>query len=585
MALDYGIIGNCRTAALISNKCSIDWLCLPRFDSTSLFAKILDEKKGGSFEIYPIGNYEISQDYITKTNILKTTFKSKNTEFTVLDYFPHYQENGTLKKESEIHRIISVKKGLPKIIININPKFNYGKYKPQNIIVDNKKISIKHEDETIFIYTNTNKNKIIKSEPIILHKDIFIVLAYNTMRESINMKYVKSELKKTKSYWEEWISTANIPNRYHEYVERSALVLRLLTYGDTGAIIAAPTTSIPEEVGGKRNWDYRYCWIRDASFTVLALLRIGKHDVANEFIKWLSRVYKECGINFQIMFKVNGERDLTEKILDYLDGYKGSKPVRIGNAAFKQRQIDIFGEVLDAIYTFYVKYKYKPIKNAEWRVVYGFVESAISEWRDKDSSIWEFRTIKQHFIFSEVLSWVALDKGIQIARLFNKNEVIKRWQREANKIKKDIMANGFNKKLNSFIQYQGSEHADASLLLLPYFGFIDYNDPKMIGTINNVKKRLYKNGFLKRYSCKDDFAVPQNALIACTFWLVEALYLSGKKVEAIQIFENVLKHSNPLKLLSEDINPKTGELLGNFPQGYSHVALINTAAMLFGNND
>ncbi len=583
MNLDYGIIGNCRTAALISDKASIDWLCFPRFDSTSLFAKLLDKKKGGNFEIYPVGEYRISQSYIDKTNILKTTFRSDDAEFEVVDYFPYYEENNTIKKESELHRIIFVRKGNPEIVVRIQPRFEYGRYNPEEILIEKNKIFIKHKNEKIFIYTDMDKKKIIKSESIILKNDAFITLAYNTMRESINIKQVKSELDKTRSYWEEWINTANIPKVYHKYIERSALTLKLLTYDDTGAIIAAPTTSIPEEVGGVKNWDYRYCWIRDASFTVLALLRIGKREVAHEFIKWISRVYAECGINFQPVFKVNGERDLTERTLDYLEGYEDSKPVRIGNSAYKQRQVDIFGEVLDALYTFYVKYNSEhEIKSGEWRIIYGLVESAINEWYKKDRSIWEFRKIKQHFVFSKVLSWVAVDKGIQLAGIFGKKDIIKGWKREANKIKKDIMEKGFDKELNSFVQYYGSKRIDASLLLIPYFGFIEYDDPKMVGTISMVKKRLFKKGFLKRYLNKGDFGVPNNSFIACTFWLIESLYLSGKRKEAIHLFENVLKHTNRLGLLSEDINQNTGELIGNFPQSYSHIALINTAIILFG---
>ncbi len=583
MDLEYGIIGNCRSSALVHSDSSIDWLCFPRFDSPSVFAKLIDENKGGSFKIEPIGECRISQDYIKDSNVIETRFESDEWEFKVVDYFPHYNVGkGRLYKDPELHRLILVEKGRPEIRVIIDPRFDYAATKPGINIVENH-IEFSGKGEKLYLYSNIDPKKILDAKGIPIEADSYLVLTYNKIKPIEDIAAIKRQMEKTVGYWKSWIGLAKLTNEYRDMVARSALALRLLTYDDSGAIIAASTTSIPEIIGGVRNWDYRYCWIRDASFTVMSLLNISRQDVAREFLGWILDVHKQYGINLQVLFGVNGERCIKEKTLDYLEGYKGSKPVRIGNAAASQRQIDIFGELLDAISLIYIEGKYNDMFNeTDWELVYSLVETTIREWRSKDHSIWEFRTLSRHYTFSKVLCWVALDRGVGIAKRYNKRALARKWSRIRSEIRKDIMENGWNDKIKSFTQYYGSSELDASLLLLPYFGFISYKDPRMKGTIKAIGKQLFDGNFVMRYNAKDDFGVPKNALIACTFWYIEALFSIGKKEEAIKLFEKTVAHANHMGLLSEDINRKTFELLGNFPQAYSHIALINTATMLFG---
>lgn len=581
MNLEYGIIGNCRTAALVSSDASIDWLCLPRFDSQSVFGKILDIKKGGSFGIKPVGKYRISQEYVKDTNVLRTTFAHGKDRFEILDFFPHYMVGDALFKESELYRIIRVLSGKPAIKVALEPRFEYGLRDGAFTVFDDY-IDISSGRENIYVYSNLDKNCILHGKPVTLPKDSYIALSYNKLKEGIKASEIDGKLSKTMAYWRQWVREANLPKQHRDVVARSALALRLLTYDDSGAIVAAATTSIPEIIGEVRNWDYRYCWIRDASFTVLSLIKIMRFDVAYEFLNWLKNIYKTYGVNFQVMFKVNGERNIEEITLDRLSGYKGSKPVRIGNAAYKQKQLDIFGEALDALYIFYLEYKAAPIMDEiEWELIYSMVETVINEWRNPDSSIWEFRIKKDHYTMSKVLCWTALDRGIKLAEHYGKKDVISRWQKEADAIKTDVMDRGWNSEIGSFTQAYGSKNLDASALLMPYFGFMPYDDPKMRSTIDAIKNGLFDGKFVMRYRCEDDFGKPKSALIACTFWLVDALSGTGRKDEARKIFNNTIKHVNHLGLLSEDINVKTGELLGNFPQAYSHIALINTAIDLF----
>lgn len=585
MSLEYGIIGNCKTAALVSERASIDWLCFPRFDSPSIFAKLLDKRKGGSFSITGVGRCETRQEYVEDTNVLKTVFKCNSGSFEVYDFFPHYHSEGNLLKDPEIYRIIKVLSGKPEVVIKLNPKFEYGakSAKPE---VFKDYACFTHKTDSLYVYTNLDIRKVLSGEKVTLRGDSHISISYNDLKEGIEVSKTNAELSKTISYWEKWIQNARLPKRQRNLVARSALTLKLLTYDDSGAIVAAPTTSIPEIIGETRNWDYRYCWIRDASFTVLALVRLAEFDVAYGFVNWLCGIYSSYGINSQVLFDVNGGKELTEKTLPHLAGYMDSKPVRIGNAASEQKQLDIFGDALDAMYLFYIERDIgKMTEEVEWKLIYGMVESAIRDWREKDQSIWEFRTKRKQYTFSKVLCWVAVDRGVKIARRFRKRHVIKRWSTEADKIKADVLKHGWNPTVNSFTQSYHSSDADASLLLLPYFGFIDYSDEKMRSTVAFIKKELFDGTFMMRYKCEDDFGNPKNAFVPCAFWLMEALNGIGQKEEAQKLFEQFTRYANHLGLLSEDVDRKTGQLLGNFPQAYSHIALINAAISLYGFED
>jgi GH15 family glucan-1,4-alpha-glucosidase len=587
MDLAYGIIGNCKTAALVSEKASIDWCCFPRFDSESVFAKILDEKNGGSFEIKPLGKYKIRQRYIKDTNVLETVFYNNKNKFKIIDFFLRYREKNKIVKENKIHRIIKVLNGSPKVKIIYNPKLNYARATTKLKLQGNSIIA-KNKKQILYLYSDITLKDILNKKPIRLKKNAYFVLSFNEECNGHNIEIIEHELKKTIAYWHDFVNKARWTKFYKNEVIRSALVLKLLTYDETGAIIAAATTSLPEIIKGNRNWDYRYCWLRDSSFTINALTKICHHDEALDYMRYLRRIAltcdiskKNCDLDIQVVYGISGEKQLKEKILKHLSGYKNSWPVRIGNSAYKQKQIDVAGEVIDTIHEFYVHYRYvKNIDDGVWRLVVHLVNYVIKEWKNKDHGIWEFRKIKEHFTFSKLLSWVTLDKAIEIAKFFKKKIDIQKWENAREEIKHAILRNSFNKNKRAFTMFYGSKDLDASVLLMPYYGFIDAKDEKMRGTIAAIEKELIYDCLVLRYKRKDDFGSPKNAFSICTFWFIDALYLNGQKKKAKFMFKNMLKYSNHLGLYSEDIDLNTKELTGNFPQAYTHIALINSAILL-----
>ncbi len=582
MSLDYGIIGNCRTVALVKSDTSIDWLCLPRFDSPSIFSKILDKEKGGSFKIYPVGEYSIRQSYVENTNVIKTTFYNSESEFDVIDYFPYYRKGGITLRNSEIHRVIVRRRGKPIVRVLINPIMEYNKYVPGKQI-EGDRLVFSYKNTKLHIYSNLGLKELYAGEEIALPEKGYIVLAYNKLKYFANIKYIMQEMESTIGYWKSWSKEIKGGSKYRELKVRSALVLRLLTYEDTGAIVAAGTTSIPEVKGSVRNWDYRYSWVRDSSFTVQALIKLGLIGPAYSFIKWLNMIYAEHGVSLQALFKVNGGDYISESILTNMAGYGGSKPIRIGNEAYKQRQIDIIGELVNSLYLFYLKHNASPeIGEISWDLIFGFVETAIKEWKEKDHSIWEFRGTNRHYTFSKAMCWVAVDRGIKIAKKLGHSDVTERWSKARDEIKSSVMKHGWNSKAQAFTQYYGSSSLDASLLLMPAFGIISWRDKKMLSTIEAIRKELTNGPFVMRYKSKDEFGTPKSAFIACSFWFIDALYHTGKRKEALNMFKRIILFQNHMGLLSEDIDMENNELLGNFPQAYSHIALINTIATIFG---
>ncbi len=576
MTLDYGIIGNCQTAALISSKGSIDWCCFPRFDSPSVFAKILDNQKGGSFEIVPTSKYTTEQTYVKNTNVLSTTFRSQHGEFEVLDFFPCYvnQSNG-FESFQEIHRIIKVHKGNPEVKFKFDPRFNYARDKT-DLFLKNGVISADSEKEKLFLNTNLDPEKFMWAKAIELEGESFFILSYNDIIHT-RLTDSKKLLELTIDFWHSVIEKTTLPSEYKEQVIRSVLVLELLRYEKSGAIVAAATTSLPEIIGEGRNWDYRYCWLRDAALTVDALTKVCHFDETRKFIKWLVG----CCKILQTMRGVEGETKLSEKILKHLDGYKGSKPVRIGNDAYKQRQNDVPGEVLESIYKFYVEYEYvREMTPEQWASMVQWGNAAAKLWKKEDQGIWEFREKKGHYTFSKLLCWVALDRGAKLALKCGDPQQAEKWRKIAEEIREDILQNGWNEKIKAFTQKYGSEDLDASLLLIPHFGFLPPDHPKVLSTIDRIVENLTEGCLVYRYKSEDDFGKPKNAFIPCTLWLVEAMYLAGRKERARELFEDLLGHSNHLGLFSEDIDPYRKELLGNFPQTYTHMALINAAVML-----
>ena len=584
--LNYGVIGNCRSAALISDKGSIDWCCLPDFDSPSVFAKLLDNEIGGSFSFDVDDGYTISQKYIYWTNVLCTEYRSTQGTFEVIDFMPRYKltENDYFAP-AEIYRYIKWISGAPAFKVRYYPAFNYAREEVSNIIEDNhiKTYSREIPTDCIYLYTSLNYNDVLDSNEITLTQHQFLLLSYNQKLIDIDITRVYIEFQRTKVYWLNWTNRSKKFEKYTEEIIRSLLVLKIMSYQSTGAVLAALTTSIPETIGHVRNWDYRFCWLRDASMSIDTLLKMGHYNTAQRFLVYLKGILKSKNDSFQVMYGIRGERDLTEIDLPHLAGYENSKPVRIGNAAFNQKQNDIFGYLLNVIYQYYEVFP-GTLDEIEdiWEIVRNISLTVSTHWEKPDKSIWEFRNEEKHFVFSKVMSWVAMDRASKIAHLLNKTYYKETWRGIANDIKEDVLKNGWKNELQTFTQTYSNSELDASLLLMAEYGFISADDWKYQKTVNAIKSELFHNGLVYRYKNSDDFGTPSSSFTICTFWLIQALFRIGLKEDAKNIFENLLACGNHLGLFSEDIDFTTKMLLGNFPQAYSHLALINTAILFSG---
>lgn len=576
--MKYGIIGNCKTAALVHENGSLDWCCMPSFDSSSIFARLLDPS-GGFFHVRLEGAATIKQSYLPQTNILQTEFCDGQNAFALLDFMPRFREGINYQRPVEIIRMLKPLRGKPVVRVSFQPRLNYAR--GQTFVKQRASfITASCGLESLFLYSDLPLDEIVEECPIVLDRESYLLLTYHEKIHSPTKAYVHDTFIKTKDYWETWSSRCRLPKIAPEMVLRSALTLKLMTYEDTGAIIAAPTTSLPEIIGEGRNWDYRFCWLRDSSLMLEALKSIGHFEEARAFIGYLLRLFECKQTQVRIVYGIHGNTDMEETILEHLNGYKNSRPVRIGNKAVDMRQHDIFGEVLNTIYLYYCHYEFEKMQDDGWSLVKFLVNTIAQDWDSEDSGIWEYRNQKAHFTFSKTLSWVALDRGIAIAEKLGKGYIKSYWCPIADRIRSDIEKNGWNDSLGSYAQIYGSKNVDASLLLMARCGFLKSEDPRWIGTVLRCQKDLQRNGHVFRYTSKDDFGKPKSAFILASLWLAKALYSIGKKRDAMELFNNVLTHANHLGLLSEDIDPQSGELLGNFPQAYSHMAVINTANAL-----
>ena len=581
--LDYGVVGNCKTAALISKEGSIDWLCFPVFDSPSVFSKLLDNDKGGSFSFIVSDGYRITQNYFKETNILCTRFASDEGIFEVLDFMPRYK---TREDEyyipSEIYRYVRLIEGKPRFRINYTPVMNYAR----DSVIHKKftdfirTFSLADGTDNIYLYSNIDFDTILNQEEIILEQDQYMLLSYSQKLANIDINRAYLEYQRTKIYWLNWNNRSRKFIEYNDYICRSLLALKLMCYESSGAIMAALTTSIPETIGEVRNWDYRFCWIRDASMSIETLIELGHHSTAKRFMSFVKDILKSKSDSLQIMYGIDGSRTLKEEILPHLAGYENSQPVRIGNAAYFQKQNDTFGYLMDVIHSYYFRFPGTLGELEEmWEVVKSIIRTVYIVWRNPDQSIWEFRNIEKHFVFSKVMCWVALDRAIEIAKLLNQADYVSAWQKEAMAIKEDVMLNGWNDQIQSFTQAYDNTHMDSSLLLMEQYGFIDAGNDRYIKTVKRIKDELYHNGLMYRYKVDDDFGLPSSAFTICTFWLTRALFMIGEKGEARKIFDQLLTYSNHLGLFSEDLDFETKRMMGNFPQAYSHLALIKTALL------
>lgn len=579
--LNYGIIGNCRSAALISDTGSLDWCCLPEFDSSSVFARILDEKNGGRFEILVKYNYEITQAYERNTSILVTRFSDGENIFEIHDFMPRYSKmKGRYNAPPEIVRYFKHVSGKPRFSVRYDPRLEYAKGKTDTHIKENFIVSVAQQQkyDTLFCYTSFNKNDVVEGKEIELKSDGYFLICYNEKLLKPSTDKVLLELERTKIYWLDWVDRTPTYKKFNEQIIRSALTLKMLTYDKSGAVLAAITTSLPETIGEVRNWDYRFCWIRDASMVIKVVSELGHKNSAKRFLRFVIDLMPDKDEKLQIMYGINKEKKLTEKTLDHLEGYKGSSPVRVGNAAYKQKQNDIYGILMDVIYEQLVKFD-NDIENGEelWSITKGIVWIVEKHWREADKGIWEFRGEDRHFTFSKVLCWVAIDRALKVAKIFGKQRKIDKWSALEKEIKADIHENAWNPDVNAFVQSYGSYHLDASVLLMEPYGFIDAKDPKYVSTVKAIEKELSNDGLLYRYKNEDDFGLPSSSFTICTFWFINALFKIGEEENALAQFEQLLSYSNHLGLFSEDIDFKTKRLLGNFPQAYSHLALIECA--------
>lgn len=579
--LDYGIIGNCRSAALISKTGSMDWCCLPQFDSASAFAKLLDDHIGGSFEFLVDDGYTISQHYEPNTCILITNFKNGKDQFEVHDLMPrYYKEGGGYYAPPEIIRYVKYISGTPQFKTLYDPKLGYAQGKTETYIKKDfiSSLTMEEKFDTLFLYSSYDQEKIVKGKQLSITEDGFFLVTYNEKILLPSTPKIFLELERTKVYWLDWIRKTPTYKEFNEEIIRSALTLKMLSYDKSGAVLAAVTTSIPETIGEVRNWDYRFCWVRDASMVIKVVAGLGHKRMARGFLQFIIDLIPDKAEKLQIMYGINGEKKLTEVTLDHLAGYQNSKPVRVGNAAYKQKQNDIYGILMDVIYQQLVQFS-TDIDNGEdlWTITKGIVWIVSENWKEPDKGIWEFRTEDRHFTFSKVLCWTALNRAIKVAEILGKTHKIEKWKPLEKEIWDDIYKNAWNEKVGAFTQSYGSKHLDASVLLMETYGCIDAKDPRYVKTVMAIEEELCRDGLLYRYKNEDDFGFPSSSFTVCTFWLINSLYKIGEKKKAREYFERLLSYSNHLGLFSEDIDFKTKRLLGNFPQAYSHLALIECA--------
>ncbi|NRS88432.1 GH15 family glucan-1,4-alpha-glucosidase [Flavobacterium sp. 7E] len=582
--LNYGIIGNCRSAALISDKGAIEWCCLPEFDSSSIFAKILDTAIGGSFEIHCTDDYSISQKYLESTSILVTTFDNGTDAFEINDFMPRYRKEKTgYMIPPEIIRYFRKISGSPKFTIEYNPRLEYGLGQTNNFVKEDHIISLSESTkfDSLFLYSNFNLTAIKEGKTIQLEEDGYVLLAYNEKILKPTLTKINLEFERTKSYWLGWADKTTEYKKFNKEIIRSAITLKLLSYEKTGAVLAAATTSLPETIGEVRNWDYRFCWIRDASMVVKVVSELGHKKMAKNYLQFIVDLIPDKDEKLQIMYGINKEKKLTEETLDHLSGYMDSKPVRIGNAAYSQRQNDIYGILMDVIHQQLSTFS-NDTENGEelWNITKGIVWVVEKHWQEPDKGIWEFRTEERHFTFSKILCWTAIDRAIKVAKILGKKSNAVKWEPLAKSIKNDILEHAWNESVQAFTQSYGSTDLDASVLLMENYGFIAAKDPKYVATVKAIGRDLSNDGLLYRYKNKDDFGLPSSSFTICTFWFINSLYKIGETKKAEKLFKKLLSYSNHLGLFSEDIDFETKRLLGNFPQAYSHLALIETAINL-----
>jgi GH15 family glucan-1,4-alpha-glucosidase len=579
---DYALIGDTHTAALVSREGSIDWLCLPRFDSPACFAALLGDRSNGYWRLAPAGPVrEVRRRYQGDTLVLETEHQTDDGVVRVVDCMPPRQA------DPDVARVVEGVRGRVPMRMELTIRFDYGSIVPW----------VRHVQGAL--HAIAGPDSLWLRTPVPVHGENWTTLADFTVAEGERVPFMLTwhashrpaprridpvqALGDTEAWWGEWASGIDYSGGWQDAVIRSLLTLKALTYAPTGGIVAAPTTSLPERLGGVRNWDYRYCWLRDATFTLSALMLAGLGDEAKAWREWLLRAVAGQPRQMQILYGVAGERRITEQELDWLAGYQGSRPVRVGNAAVNQFQLDVYGEVMDTLHL--GRHIGLESDDAAWDFQRALLEFLESNWREPDEGIWEIRGPRRHFTHSKVMAWVALDRAIKAVELLGRDGPVDRWRGIRRELHDEVCREGYDSERDTFVQYYGADHLDASLLMIPLVGFLPASDPRVKGTVAAIQRELTVDGLVHRYPPEKSQAVDglppgEGAFLACTFWLADNLALMGRRDEALAIFERLLTLRNDVGLLAEEFDPASGRQLGNFPQAFSHVALVNTANYL-----
>jgi GH15 family glucan-1,4-alpha-glucosidase len=579
---DYCIIGDCETAALVSREGSIDWLCWPTFSSAACFAALLGTRDHGYWQISPVGKVKaIRRQYEAHTLVLETTFETRDGEVCLIDFMPPRE------RHSHVVRIVRGVRGRVAMQMDLAIRFDYGRTIPWVTSTDHELRAIAGDDMV------TMRTEVQLRGEGMMTRGGFTVREGETvsftLTSSSSLEKIPPELSVdralalTQRFWKQWSGKNKYSGPYAEAVERSLMTLKAMSYRPSGGMVAAATTSLPERIGGPRNWDYRFCWLRDTAFMLVILLEAGYVEEAVEWRKWLLRAVAGAPDQVQTMYGIRGERQLVEWEAGWLPGYEGSRPVRIGNAASEQFQLDVFGEVVVAL-------SRTPEAEDEIRVSASSMQAALvnqlcTVWPEPDEGIWEVRGGARYFTHSKVMAWVALDRAIKHYEQYGGRGDVTRWKKNREMIHKQVCAKGFDKGLNSFVQWYGSKQLDAACLLIGLVGFLPPDDPRIIGTVEAIQKRLVKDGFVLRYETKktkDGLSGGEGTFLACSFWMVTSLWLMGRQAEAKAMFERLLAVRNDVGLLSEEYDPVGKRMVGNFPQALSHIALLQSAFAMSG---
>ena len=575
---DYALIGNTRTAALVGNNGSIDWLCMPRFDSGACFAALLGEPENGHWLIAPSNEVrKVRRQYRGPTLVLGTEFETGSGTVEIIDFMPIAER----RDQVDVIRIVRGVRGTVPMHMEAVFRFDYGHIVPW----------VTKSGRGVRAIAGPDALKL--KSPILMRGENMSTVSDFTVKEGESIpftltwypshekepghKHPIQALDETEKWWQEWSSRCITSGRCHELALRSLITLKALTYGPTGGVVAAPTTSLPEWIGGQRNWDYRFCWLRDATFTLYALLTSGYTEEAIAWREWLSRTVAGSPDDIQIMYGLAGERRLTELELTWLQGYEESRPVRLGNAAHEQFQLDVYGEIMDAAY---LTDRTNVGSPESWNLRRGLIEHLEKVWCEPDEGIWEVRGGRRHFTHSKVMAWVALDRAIKAIEGNHGTGPLGRWRKLRDQIHEDVCKKAFNPQLNSFVQYYGADALDAATLMIPLVGFLPAEDPRMVGTVAAIQRDLTSHGLVMRYRTEsnvDGLPAGEGLFLPCSFWLVDNLVLAGRHAEARELFEQLIALCNDVGLISEEYDPVSRRMLGNFPQAFTHVSLVNSA--------